>query len=231
MDKSSSPPPQPFRTTPLPMPTVDELSPNSKTSKKQIIQRRGRRKSADLGNYQFHWKLEKANTREKKDKKNNHTISESSGANLPTTQVFKLNSRDKRGSSSLPNLGPSLETFKAAQQLSNFKSLSTLSEKERTSVITKAAKLTSNEQILNKLKRGDTSTDEELSPKRRKICDFTDKEIAGNSDEDKLNIMHLTENSPIMNPIRCNEEYQPCKSMDACTTQSLAKMSIANLVQ
>jgi len=53
--------PQPFRTVQLQIPTTDGIN-----KKKEPIQRRGRRKSADLGNFQFHWKLEKNTIKDKK---------------------------------------------------------------------------------------------------------------------------------------------------------------------
>jgi len=237
---------QPFRTVQLQIPTTDGVN-----KKKEPIQRRGRRKSADLGNFQFHWKLEKNTIKDKKEKKNNNTqqftdtIGINNGMNSPSSIRTKFNTNDKRRRpTSMPNLGPNIETYKAAQYLANFQ-LSQLNEKDKLAVLTQAAKLTNNERILPTLNALINEEKEEPTPKKRKFKKKTVKlprqqeqqeqqeNESGSSEEDKLQMMNLSEDSPIMNPSnsvnRSTEEIQTCKTIEGSPT--LSKMSIANLVQ
>jgi len=240
---------QPFRTVQLQIPANTD----STSKKKEPIQRRGRRKSADLGNFQFHWKLEKNTTKEKKEKKNSNNVqfTEATGANngmnSPASIRTKTATSDKRRRpTSMPNLGPNLETYKAAQYLTNFQ-LSQLSEKDRITVLAQAAKLTNNERILPALnamiQKHENEVDEESIPKKRKIKKKTvtlpplEQENENvSSEEDKLQMMNLSEGSPIMNPstsmnrqpVIQSEDNKSCKTRD---DSSLSKMSIANLVQ
>jgi len=162
--------PQPFRTVQLQIPTTDGIN-----KKKEPIQRRGRRKSADLGNFQFHWKLEKNTIKDKKEKKNNtqqftDTTGINNGMNSPASIRSKFNSSNdkRRRPTSMPNLGPNIETYKAAQYLTNFQ-LSQLNEKDKLAVLTQAAKLTNNERILPALNAMINEEKEEPTPKKRKL--------------------------------------------------------------